>query len=323
MKRLFAGVAGLLLSTAAMCATLAPIQLLSPAGSTSGQVIGSNGPSAAPSWRSVTFGILPTMAANTVLGNATGASATPSAVALPSCSTSNSALRYTSGSGFSCGSSFALTSSSLAQFAATTSLELAGVVSDETGSGALVFGTNPTISGAALSGGSINNMSVGLTTPLAGKFTTIQATGAITPSSTAGIVGTATNDTVAAGSVGEFVSNTTTGTSLTNSTTTNIASITLTAGDYDVSGVAQTVPAAGTTLSQCAVGISATSATLPTIASLTQYGFTSAAGIGSVLPSPNSKQRFPSSATVYLVLNCGVSGSTATANGFIRAERMR
>jgi hypothetical protein len=37
----------------------------------------------------------------------------------------------------------ALTSNTLAQFAATTSAQLAGVISDETGSGALVFGTSP------------------------------------------------------------------------------------------------------------------------------------------------------------------------------------
>lgn len=39
----------------------------------------------------------------------------------------------------------ALTSSPLSQFAATTSAQLAGVVSDETGSGALVFATSPTL----------------------------------------------------------------------------------------------------------------------------------------------------------------------------------
>lgn len=41
----------------------------------------------------------------------------------------------------------ALTTNPLSQFAATTSAQLAGVISDETGSGALVFGTAPTISG--------------------------------------------------------------------------------------------------------------------------------------------------------------------------------
>ncbi len=42
-------------------------------------------------------------------------------------------------------SNVAATDASLAQFAATTSLELKGVISDETGSGALVFATSPTL----------------------------------------------------------------------------------------------------------------------------------------------------------------------------------
>lgn len=44
----------------------------------------------------------------------------------------------------------ALTSGNLSQFAATTSLQLAGVISDETGSGALVFATSPTLVTPAL-----------------------------------------------------------------------------------------------------------------------------------------------------------------------------
>jgi len=41
--------------------------------------------------------------------------------------------------------SYGLTTSPLSQFASTTSLQLLGVISDETGSGALVFGTSPAI----------------------------------------------------------------------------------------------------------------------------------------------------------------------------------
>jgi len=44
----------------------------------------------------------------------------------------------------------AITLGKLSQFAATTSAELAGVISDETGSGALVFGTSPTLVTPAL-----------------------------------------------------------------------------------------------------------------------------------------------------------------------------
>lgn len=45
----------------------------------------------------------------------------------------------------------ALTANKLSDFAATSSSELAGIISDETGSGSLVFGTAPTISNAVIS----------------------------------------------------------------------------------------------------------------------------------------------------------------------------
>lgn len=57
----------------------------------------------------------------------------------------------------------ALTSGTLSQFAATTSSQLAGVISDETGSGALVFATSPT-----------------LVTPILGTPTSVTLTIAIT-----------------------------------------------------------------------------------------------------------------------------------------------
>ena len=44
------------------------------------------------------------------------------------------------------------TGDKLSVFSATSSAELAGVISDETGSGALVFGTAPTIAGGNISG---------------------------------------------------------------------------------------------------------------------------------------------------------------------------
>ena len=52
-------------------------------------------------------------------------------------------VRATIGAGT--GSGDALTSGTLAQFASTTSLQLLGVMSDETGTGSLVFGTSPTL----------------------------------------------------------------------------------------------------------------------------------------------------------------------------------
>src|SRR5574339_130261 len=98
MKRLLAAVS-LWLAGAAAAATLTPIQLLNPAGSTAGQAIVSTGAATAPAWGAVSAGALAPIAANTVLGNFTGASAAPAAFSAPSCSGANSALKYTSGAG--------------------------------------------------------------------------------------------------------------------------------------------------------------------------------------------------------------------------------
>jgi hypothetical protein len=75
-------------------------------------------------------------------------------------------------------SNLALTTGKLSQFAATTSAELAGVISDETGTGALVFAGSPTFTGtanfAALS--TSGNVVVGGDLTVNGTTTTINST---------------------------------------------------------------------------------------------------------------------------------------------------
>jgi len=51
------------------------------------------------------------------------------------------------------GSAYATKAGNLSQFASTSSLELKNLISDETGSGALVFGTSPTITTSLVAGG--------------------------------------------------------------------------------------------------------------------------------------------------------------------------
>lgn len=55
---------------------------------------------------------------------------------------------------------FAMRADKLSAFAATTSAELAGIISDETGSGKLVFADAPTFNGLTLGGGSAANLSL-------------------------------------------------------------------------------------------------------------------------------------------------------------------
>src|ERR1700761_551177 len=76
MKRIFAGALALFLAFAVSATTLNPIQLLNPAGSTTGQTIVSTGASSAPSWASVSAaaltGILPVVNGGTNASSASG-----------------------------------------------------------------------------------------------------------------------------------------------------------------------------------------------------------------------------------------------------------
>ncbi len=308
MCKLLAGLLAATLSALAIGATTTPVQLLNPSGSTAGQAIVSTGPSTAPGWATVTAGGITPIAANSVYANFTGSSASPIANAVPSCNTSTSALQYTSGTGFSCFSGSAPIASPT--FTGTPAAPTAAAGTSTTQIATTAFLTQPGPIGSA--------------TANTGKFTTLQATGAITPSSTAGIVGTATNDNANAGSWGEYQSASPAGVTLTNGTAANVASLPLTAGDWDVSGNINFSTGAGDTLSAGFSGISTTSATQP--ASPLYSTFT---GI-SVAPSNfytsatmTTRISIAGSATVYLVGTGYHSGGTLTATGIIRARRVR
>jgi hypothetical protein len=181
-----------------------------------------------------------------------------------------------------------------------------------------------TVSGAGFTALFASPPSIGNTTANSGAFTTITASSTITPSQTAGIVGTTTNNNANAGSVGELLSNTTTGTNLPNNTSTNATSVSLTAGDWDVSGVIGFNPAGTTVLSNVQVGITTTSATIPTtLGTRTVEGTPKTAGASGVYVSPIVRMSLSATTTVYLVAFAGVATSTATVDGFIRARRVR
>lgn len=89
----------------------------------------------------------------------------------------------------------ATTGGTLAQFAATTSAQLAGVISDETGSGSLVFSTSPSLTTPAIGSGGLTvaGSASGTTSVVA----TSAASGTLTlPAATDTLVGKATTDTL-------------------------------------------------------------------------------------------------------------------------------
>ena len=148
-------------------------------------------------------------------------------------------------------------------------------------------------------------------------------------------VGTATNDDAGAGIVGQFVTATVataSAVSLTTTVSANVTSISLTAGDWDVSWVVDFKPAGTTSVTALKSSISLTSATLNTQAGGSGIGtealtlFDTAAnvlGADFSLAGGPVRCSFSSTQTVYLVANATFTVSTMSAYGTIRARRVR
>jgi hypothetical protein len=139
--------------------------------------------------------------------------------------------------------------------------------------------------------------------------------------------GTTTNDDAAAGKIGEYLTASSSGTALSNGVGANIASVSLTAGDWDVQGRATYTTTATTTVSRLSQGISTVSGTVGTEASAFRLpsGTTlnTPAGGSLIDITPVTRISLASTTTVYLVSNCSFGTSTMSADGSIRARRVR
>ena len=146
-------------------------------------------------------------------------------------------------------------------------------------------------------------------------------------SSTSGVIGTTTNDSAAAGSVGEFVTSNvlTNTTSLTTGTIANTTSISLTAGDWDVFGAVGFFGGSTTVLALFKGWISTTSAAdpgAPNYSSVLASGTPFATSpVDFVVPS--LRVSISGTTTVYLSVQATFTVSTCTSGGVISARRMR
>lgn len=138
------------------------------------------------------------------------------------------------------------------------------------------------------------------------------------------IQGTTTNDSAAAGYVGEAVrsavSNTTV--TLTTGTPANVTSISLTAGDWDVSGI---VSFHGTITGTVFIStISTTSATIGTSGdNRVDVPTAPTAAADSTVSIPSYRISLSGTTTVYLVAQAGFTVGTLTVGGRISARRVR
>lgn len=151
-------------------------------------------------------------------------------------------------------------------------------------------------------------------------------------SSTSGIIGTTTNDNAASGSVGEVISSIVSSAgaiALTSNTITNISSIVLTAGDWDISGQISFQVSSTTSLTQLRGWLSTSALTLPTSASISvpqvmdSYNFTASGTQTFTMPIGTGRISLSSPATLYLDARAIFTISTLSSYGWLFARRMR
>lgn len=138
------------------------------------------------------------------------------------------------------------------------------------------------------------------------------------------LTGTNTNNNATAGSVGEYSTATSGTVALTTATATNVTSVSLTAGDWDVTGNVLFSPQAGDTMTAGTVSVSSTSATQASAPEATSLGTISVAS-GATVSGGALTRRFSLSATttVFLVATATHAGGTLNSQGIIRARRVR
>lgn len=147
---------------------------------------------------------------------------------------------------------------------------------------------------------------------------------AFTPT-TGGVIGTTVADSASAGTVGEVISSTilvASAVSLTTGTNTNVTSISLTAGDWDLWGNIFYSAGASTVIVQIYAGISSSTGGLDdSLYSLLSLTFSTGTNQG--LVAPCRRFNLSSTTTIYLVALSNFSASTLKASGSIFARRRR
>lgn len=341
MKKLISLLASALFACNSFAITPSPITTLNSTGSTAGQVIVSTGPwPAPPAWTTITLSGLGGLASannlsdvasastsrmNLGLGTAAVVNTGTSGSTIPLLSTTNT---WTLGQAFTVRPTFNgntpydtgnLTIANYAPLANPTFSGTVSVPNQAAGNNTTAAASTAFVMGTLAAPPAIGN-----TTASAGSFTTLSATGLISPTSTVGIKGTIAADEAPAGSWAERPTPTNlSAVSLTTTAPANAASVALTAGDWSVQCNAQFLAAGTTVPSLYAVGINTTSATRPAYANEALFQATFPAGVAQQIPSPVARFKSGGSFTAYCVTQSSFTTSTMTVSGTISAWRNR
>ena len=140
------------------------------------------------------------------------------------------------------------------------------------------------------------------------------------PTSTSGIIGTTTNDNAAAGSVGEYISAIQYGLVIPVQTPTTIASVSLTAGDWDLNGY---VGGAFGQFNNALVGGFNVVNNVFDSNNVSLQLTSNSMGGGTTISLTTRRFSLSVPTTIYLVCQINNGGGNPTARGFISARRAR
>jgi len=141
---------------------------------------------------------------------------------------------------------------------------------------------------------------------------------------TGGLVGTTTNDNAAAGKVGEYIGSNIAAASainINNATETNLTSISLTAGDWDVWGNITYIPTGLSNNFQSSISLVSSTGSDGSLKALTNAAATSGVPWGH--NAPNQRLSLSGTTTIYLVGFLAFTTGTATFCGNLGARRAR
>lgn len=228
----------------------------------------------------------------------------------------------TSLQGGTAGEYYHLTAAQYANLGSAINSTPVGNITPSTGA-FTTLSASSTVSGAGFSTYLASPPAIGATSAGSGKFTTLQSTGTFTPSTTSGIVGTTLANNAQAGSVGEVLTATVTTVSTPSATNTNVVTLSLSPGDWDVQGFASFNPAASTIPNTLITGLSSVSASFGGLGTYVVTRATFATGGDERQTTPIVRFNVSTTTTIYLVVQPGYTVSTLTTDGVIFARRVR
>lgn len=254
----------------------------------------------------VVLGTSPTLASPTLTGTVAGPNTIPNGVLV------NSSVTI-AGHSVALGASQTLSYSDLSAGAPTATASTLGLVKPD--------GTTLTNAAGAIS------VAYGAIAGTSAQGNDSRIVGAL--QATAGqIPGVASATAASAGNIGEYVVSSVVGGSavpITTGVVTNVTSISLTAGDWDVQGACGFTAATTTAVTLTTCGTNVTSATLgglTTGTAFTPFAYTGNGTANLVFPTGVNRLSLASTTTVFLVAQSNFATSTMSAYGYIRARRM-